>query len=165
MKRTIVVGLVALAQLGCVGAAVAPQLSAHLTGDTYVLRVSPLDPIDPFRGAYVQLDYQDLRLEPDEADLARGRGYDSPPEGELFVPLVEDGDVWRGQEPVAARPGAAPYLACDSDGWRLSCGIDSWFLPQDEALAMERDLADGAYAEVRIDDAGHAVLVDVRETP
>ena len=54
MRRTLTVGLVALAQLGFVTAAVAPQLSARLTGEAYLLRVAPLDPIDPFRGAVAQ---------------------------------------------------------------------------------------------------------------
>ena len=54
------VGAVALVQLALVGVAVAPRLSARLTGDEYRLRVQPVDPIDPFRGAYVDLDYPDL---------------------------------------------------------------------------------------------------------
>ncbi|MBA2739897.1 MAG: GDYXXLXY domain-containing protein, partial [Nocardioidaceae bacterium] len=43
------------------------------------------------------------------------------------------------------------------------CGIDSWFLPQDEALAMEQEVRDGrAVAVVKIDSRGNAALVDVR---
>lgn len=166
MKRTLTIGLVALAQLGFVAASVAPQLSAHLTGETYVLRVAPLDPMDPFRGAYVDLDYPDLQLVPDESDLVRDDGaYQALPSGRTFVPLVQEGEVWVGRDPVTSRPQSQPHLACDSDGWRTSCGIESWFLPQDEARRMEQELADGAYAEIRVDEAGHAVLVDVRESP
>ena len=61
MKRIATVGIIAVSQLALVGLAVAPQLSARLTGDTYLVRVAPVDPIDPFRGAYVALDYPDLR--------------------------------------------------------------------------------------------------------
>ena len=50
-----------VAQLACVGAAVAPQLSSRLTGEDYRMEVRPIDPIDPFRGAYVTLDYPGLR--------------------------------------------------------------------------------------------------------
>ena len=60
-KLALKVGAVALVQLALVGVAVAPRLSARLTGDEYRLRVAPVDPIDPFRGAYVDLDYPDLQ--------------------------------------------------------------------------------------------------------
>ncbi len=62
-KLALKVGAVALVQLALVGVAVAPRLSARLTGDEYRLRVAPVDPIDPFRGAYVDLDYPDLDLD------------------------------------------------------------------------------------------------------
>ena len=40
--------------------AVWAPLSARLTGEEVVLRVEPVDPVDPFRGAYVDLSYPDL---------------------------------------------------------------------------------------------------------
>ena len=61
MNRIAVTAVIAVSQLALVGVGVAPQLSARLTGDTYLMTVAPLDPIDPFRGAYVALDYPDLR--------------------------------------------------------------------------------------------------------
>lgn len=163
MKTPTTIALVAITQLALVGAAVAPQLSAHLTGETYVLRVAPLDPIDPFRGAYVTLSYPDL---PTGADLD-GSDDRSPGDrrGDVFVPLQPEGDVWVAGTWTRERPEEGPYLACDDRSWEVRCGIDSWFLPQDEAAAMESALADGAYAEVRVDGRGHAVLVDVREAP
>ena len=62
-------------QAALVGVAVAPQLSARVTGDTYLFRVAPLDPIDPFRGAYVTLDYPDLQTDRSTARRL-GRGQD-----------------------------------------------------------------------------------------
>ena len=53
--------LLLVLQLALVGLAVLPQLSARVAGDEIVLRVQPVDPIDPFRGAYVTLGYPDLR--------------------------------------------------------------------------------------------------------
>ena len=41
-----------------------PPLSARLTGEEVALRVEPIDPIDPFRGAYVDLGYPDLPGQP-----------------------------------------------------------------------------------------------------
>lgn len=140
-----------LVQLALVAVAVSGQLSARLTGEEYAFRVAPLDPIDPFRGAYVSLDYPDL---PRRADLPGG--------GDVYLPLVADGEFWAAGAPVRARPDIGPYLACTDRNGGLECGIDSWFLPQDEAQDLETAVAGGdAVARVRIDDRGHAALVTV----
>ncbi len=149
------VAVATLVQLGLVPIAVAAPLSARLTGDEYVLEVAPLDPIDPFRGAYVALDYPDL------PDGSRGSGAQ---DGQtVYVPLARSGDLWTGQRATTTRPDTGPYLRCKADDWRLRCGIDSWFLPQDRARAMEQEVREGrAVAVVRIDSRGNAALVDVR---
>ena len=155
MNRTAVTADVAVGQLALVGVAVAPQLSARLTGDTYLMRAAPVDPIDPFRGAYVTLDYPDLRHDDPESSDERDRG-------DVYVTLVQQDGVWVGDTWSRERPGDGPYLACDDSSWQVRCGIESWFLPQDEAAEAEDLLRDGAVAEVRIDGRGHAAVVDVR---
>lgn len=152
MNKLATLATVVAVQAAFVAVAVAPQLSARLTGDTYELRVAPIDPIDPFRGAYVMLDYPDLQ---------RDRG--SEDGGPLYITLVDDGGVMVADAYLRERPsGDQPYLACNDRDWRVECGIDSFFLPQDEAVAMEDLLRDGAVAEVRIDGRGNAALIDVR---
>jgi uncharacterized membrane-anchored protein len=146
------VTVVALVQLALVGVAVAPRLSARLTGDEYLLRVAPVDPIDPFRGAYVDLDYPDL-------DLDRETPGD---EGTVYVTLERDGEVWVAGAHTRERPSGTPYLTCDDRDWRLRCGIESLFLPQDEAASMQADLGDGSMvAVVKVDGRGNAALVRV----
>ena len=144
------IALVAVVQLVLVGVAVAPRLSAYATGEEYLLQVAGLDPIDPFRGAYTQLDYPDLQLETRRTV-----------EGEVFLPLEQQEDgTWRSIAVVTERPDDEPYMACEG-GWRLSCGIESWFT-SDEARRLEAALAAGTgTATVRIDSRGHAVLVDL----
>lgn len=162
-RRPLVIAAVALVQLGCVGAAVAPRLSARLAGDSYVVRVAPVDPLDPFRGAYVRLTYPDLR-----ATRSGGWGgsmEDRRARGPVYVTLRQEGEVWVADELSRERPEDVPYLACDDRSWQVRCGIESWFLPQDEAREMEREVGDGAYAELRVDSRGNAALVDVREAP
>jgi uncharacterized membrane-anchored protein len=154
MNRIAVTGLVAVSQLVLTGLAVAPQLSARVTGETYLMKVAPVDPIDPFRGAYVTLDYPDLRH-----DDSRTSDDET---GDLYVTLVQQGDVWVGDEWTRERPEKGPYLACDDRSWQVRCGIESLFLPQAEARETEDLLADGAVAEVRIDGRGNAAVVDVR---
>ena len=149
------VTVVALVQLALVGVAVAPRLSARLTGDEYLLRVAPVDPIDPFRGAYVDLDYPDL-------DLDRETPGD---EGTVYVTLERDGEVWVAGAHTRERPSDTPYLTCDDRDWRLRCGIESLFLPQDEAASMQADLSDGSMvAVVKVDGRGNAALVRVESS-
>jgi uncharacterized membrane-anchored protein len=149
------VTVVALVQLALVGMAVAPRLSARLTGDEYLLRVAPVDPIDPFRGAYVDLDYPDL-------DLDRETPGD---EGTVYVTLERDGEVWVAGAHTRERPSGTPYLTCDDRDWRLRCGIESLFLPQDEAASMQADLGAGSMvAVVKVDGRGNAALVRVESS-
>ena len=140
-----------------VGVAVAPQLSARLTGEEYRLAVAPVDPVDPFRGAYVALDYPGMRTP--EQDRT---GEVPQPRGGVFVPLVRDGDVWRGLPHVAERPEEGPYLSCHAR-YRITCGIESLFAPQEEALRLERELGDGAVARIRVDGRGHAALLGIED--
>ncbi|UUZ57752.1 GDYXXLXY domain-containing protein [Nocardioides sp. B-3] len=164
MKKLMTLAAVVAAQAAVVGVAVAPQLSARALGETYELRVAPLDPIDPFRGAYVTLDYPDLQQD-DGSGFDRGIGTmeDGEESGDVFITLVSEGDVWVADEWLRERPsGDQPFLACNDRSWQVECGIDSFFLPQDEAAAMEDVLRDGAIAEVRIDGRGNAALIDVR---
>ena len=140
-------------QLALVAVAVSGQLSARLTGDEYSFRVEPVDPIDPFRGAYVALDYPDLV--PNNQNLPGDRG-------DVFLPLTEDGRVWAAGTPTRTRPDEGPYLACTDRNYEIRCGIDSWFLPQDDARELEGAIRDGdVVARVRIDGRGNAALVAV----
>lgn len=168
MRRTLAVTVAVLVQLALVGAATADQLSARIFGEDYLMRVAPLDPIDPFRGAYVELSYPDLGtsgqdgtswpLEPSDGGLDRH-------DDTVYVPLEPDGPVWVGAPAVRSRPSTGPYLRCHADG-RIRCGIESLFLPQEDALAMERELASGnALARVRVDGRGNASVIEVVPAP
>jgi uncharacterized membrane-anchored protein len=158
----IVAGLV-VAQAVLVGAAVAPRLSARLTGEEYAMRVAPIDPIDPFRGAYVTLDYPDLRPDrPGRLGRSDPLRADGIPAGEVFVSLVRDGETWVAADYLPQAPASGPFIRCEYDGWSLSCGIESWFADQREALRLEREVADGAVATVRVDSRGNAAIVDLR---
>lgn len=150
MIRTI--ALVVAVQLAATGLAVAPQLSARLAGEEIRLRVEPLDPIDPFRGAYVALAYPDLQ--PD--------GELDGESGDVYITLVDGGETMRATGWTRSRPGDGTYLTCSDRAWQLRCGIESWFVPQDEAQALEDAVRDGAVvATVKVDSRGHAAIVGV----
>jgi uncharacterized membrane-anchored protein len=148
-------GAACLVQLALLGGVLWPQLSARVAGDEYRLAVEPVDPIDPFRGAYVVLGYPDLPLQQTDDSNVR-------PSGTVYVPLEQQDDtgLWEGGEPVKTRPSDGPYLRCEVD-WVLRCGIESLFASQDDARRLEQELADGAVATVRVDDRGNAALMGI----
>lgn len=162
-SRAVRVVAVVLAQLVLVGLAVWPQLSARLTGSEVVLRVEPVDPVDPFRGAYVDLAYPDLPQETFVEEVTEEqRQASDDARGTAYVPLTRAGEVWVGGPVQRAAPAEGLYLTCDDSDWRLECGIESWFLPQDQAAGMQEALRGGsAVATVKVDAAGHAALVRV----
>lgn len=164
-SRTARVAVAVVVQALLVAVAVWGPLSARLTGEEVRLRVVPVDPIDPFRGAYVDLGYPDLPDQP----VVFGEPGEVPPEnpdvderGTAYVPLVREGEVWVGGPLVRTRPTEGLYLRCDDSDWRLRCGIESLFLPQDQAKAMQDAVAGGgAVATVRVDSRGNAALLGV----
>lgn len=158
-KRVMLVLGLAVLLLGLTTVAVWPQLSARVQGTEYRATVAPLDPVDPFRGAYVQLTYPDLRA-PWEGPTGGEPAERSS--GRVYLRLEEVDGLLHTTERVRTRPDEGPYLACESDGWSTTCGIESWFLPQAGAKALEERVAGGtAVAVIRIDGRGNAALVDV----
>jgi uncharacterized membrane-anchored protein len=160
MKKQL--ALVVIVQLALVAVGVAPQLSARAVGQEYRMRVAPVDPIDPFRGAYVTLDYPDLSH--DDSFSAEG-GLGALQDGEsgpVYVSLSQEDGLMRASEFSRSRPDTGPYLACDDRYWQIRCGIESWFASQSEASRLGRELADDeGIAVVRIDSRGNAALVDL----
>jgi uncharacterized membrane-anchored protein len=70
--------------------------------------------------------------------------------------------VWVGGQVQRTPPADGLYLRCDDSKWRLECGIESWFLPQDEATALEDAVRGGtAVATVKVDGSGHAALTGI----
>ncbi len=144
--------VVALVSLLMVATAVAGRVSARLTGTEYVVRVAPVDPVDPFRGAYVALGYPDLTaVVGTEPSWSAGRA--------VYLPLLTGPDgVTTFGAPVTGAP-SGPYLRC-RDGWPLRCGIESWFVPQARAAAAQEALGDStARARIRVDGRGNAAIV------
>lgn len=163
-RRAVVLPLLFLAQLALLVGGVAPQLSARLTGTDILLRVEPVDPIDPFRGAYVALGYPDLRrndsLEPGMAGLG---SMDDRRSGTLYLRLERDGDTWKAADWSRERPEDGTYLRCDDRDWQIRCGIESFFVPQDEAQRLQDEVGEGGMvAVVRVDDRGNAAVTDLR---
>jgi uncharacterized membrane-anchored protein len=161
-RTALVLPALLLAQLGLVAVGVWPQLSARAVGEEIQLRVRPVDPIDPFRGAYVALRYPDLRVN----GVRGGAGplEDGEESGTVYVTVGEDDGVWVAQRWSRTRPEEGTYLRCSDRSWQIRCGIESWFLPQDDALALEREVSRGTVvATVKVDGRGNAAIVGVSQ--
>jgi hypothetical protein len=146
IARTPALALALAVQLALIAAVAAPRLAPRLTGTEYRLATVALDPIDPFRGAYV-----DLRL--------RGVPTFTRRQGTVYVPLVRRRDgTYRGSGTRRQPPTHGPFMRCHADG-------EVRFASQSEARRLERALARlGAIARVKIDDAGRAALIDLEAT-
>lgn len=149
MRRPTAIVIALVVQVALIGAVAAPRLAPRLTGTEYRLLMAPIDPIDPFRGAYVE-----LRLQGVPSFTRR--------DGTVFVPLVRKGEgSYRGSGTEAEPPTRGPFLRCNADG-EVRCGIESFFTSQKEARQLERAFGRrGVVARVKIDDGGRAALIDV----
>jgi uncharacterized membrane-anchored protein len=129
--------------------AVGPRLLPRLAGDEYRVLVEPVDPIDPFRGAYVDLDYGIQGLDA------------GSPDGTVYVPIepARPGSARRLGRARRIKP-SGPFLRCEGEEFSVRCGIESFFASQREARRLEHELAaGGAVARVKIDGAGRAAIV------
>jgi uncharacterized membrane-anchored protein len=163
-RLAVAIPLLLVAQLGLVAVGSWPQLSARTTGEEIQLRVRPVDPIDPFRGAYVALAYPDLRVDGPGGRRAGLGSMDDGENGTVYIALREEDGVWVAEDWTRERPDDGTYLRCDDRFWQIDCGIESWFLPQDEALALEKAVQRGTVtATVKVDGRGNAAIVGVSD--
>jgi len=122
------------------------------TGERVLLRVQPVDPVDPFRGEYVALSYGISRL-----TLA------SPRIGEtVYVPLRRDGGEWRGGRISRERPPRGLFIRGRVKPSGIEYGIETFYVEEGTAIEYERAIRRGRlYAQVAIDDDGGAQLDDL----
>ncbi len=148
-SRKLLIAVVGL-QLVLLLIVAAPRLSPRLFGDTYLLKAAPVDPIDPFRGAYVDIAY-------------KGMPQWTEREGQVFAKLKRMDNHWQVDGVSGKKPSSGPYMSCKAVDQAISCGIESLFLSQDKAKSMEKKLAEGGgIAKVKIDGSGRAALVSLK---
>ena len=163
MNRLLTVGVVVAVQAALVVVGVAPQISARATGETHTFRVEPVDPIDPFRGAYV-----DPRLpRPAARPLLRrwGRaGLDGRRrERRALHRPHRGGRPQRGDRTTSASARTpAPTSPATTPCGRSAAASRAGSSRRTRRPRWSGSSRDGAVAEVRIDSRGNAALMDVR---
>ena len=106
------------------------QVSAGRDGRPVTLRTVPVDPFDPFTGAYVALTYEAEEASPaDAARLVEGQA--------VWVTVARATPAWRPVSVTAERPAPAPDRASLRATWRMGrAHVDSagrFHLPPEKA--------------------------------
>ena len=125
------------------------------SGQEVLLKVEPVDPRDLLRGDYVRLGYEISNI---PASLVRNAAADdtSTEAGDVYVRLKrQDDGYWRAVSASLYRPsgvepgpGEVDLRGMIGAGWNLAAatpisvdfGIERYYLPEGEGLAIERDM-------------------------
>ena len=171
MKKTVLAGLVAV--VGLQTAVLAGEYLGAVypiwTGEPVRLKTVPVDPRSLFRGNYARLRYEISEIPVSDLGAdGRLRG------GEvIYVRLArgEDG-VYEYAGAGLTRPDSGVFLRGRADHarrWRwdeshrlhVRYGIEAYCAPRDKALDLERELRQGAVAEIMVAGNGKAALTGV----
>ncbi|WP_198646912.1 GDYXXLXY domain-containing protein [Pannonibacter carbonis] len=165
-------GLIILLQLLLIGLPLAERASVHLLGQEVRLEVRPVDPRDLLRGDYVIINLAITQLDPAlpglEREIRTGETVYvelAADEGGLFQPVAVHRDAGMAKGPVIA--GTAEYTRRPGTALNLDYGIDAFFVPEGEGLAIENTAPERISLVVSLDRAGRSaplrLLVDGRE--
>ena len=148
-------------QLGVLGAMIAQSGWTHLTGDTVLFRVIPVDPRDMFRGDYVILRYEFSNISPAGGDI-----YAAESAGrEIYVTLVADSDGrhWSANSATFERPASGRYMKGKVAGpGNVEFGIESYFVQEGKGKEYEEArTAHRLSAVVALTEDGEARLKDL----
>lgn len=146
--------VLALLQIGFLGWIIAGHAAILRNGTEVLLKVEPVDPRDLLRGDYIYLSYEISRI-PVSLIANIPAGQTSSEDGPVVTRLGKDADgywraksVWLGKPPEAAVEGEVDIGGHISAGWNLTpdttlsadYGIERFYLPEGEGLAIERDM-------------------------
>jgi uncharacterized membrane-anchored protein len=142
LLRSALFAIVALVQLAVAGGAIYKSELALRTGETYLFRIQPVDPVDAFRGRYVAIRFAvDRAPVTDDFEVRRRR--------HVFVPIEidDDGYATLGRaSPDPPQAGAylrlrAGHVALDDDGIRhvwVTMPFGRFYMDEDLAPEAER---------------------------
>jgi uncharacterized membrane-anchored protein len=146
--RRIAFAVLVAAQLVVPLAVIGVNEVALATGTEVTLATAPLDPLDPFRGRYVELDYEISQLPAPTRD------------GTVYVELRERGDRWVAYRVHSSYPDTdRPVIRGRVEGGVVTYGIETYFADEDEAPRLERE---ALLVDVVLDDDGQARIDEVR---
>ena len=156
-QRAILFGTIAF-QMLVLGWMIAQSMWTLATGQTILLRVSPVDPRDLFRGEYVILNYNFTRLRPPDETSWNATHVGR----EIFVSLApeQDGKHWQDTEISWTRPTSGTYLRGQvGNDQRNEFNIGQFFLQEGKGKEYEQAVrARRLSAEIAVTPHGAATL-------
>lgn len=146
--------LVAVLQVAFLGWMIAGRAAILRNGAEVLLKVEPVDPRDLLRGDYVRLGYEISSI---PANLVTNLPANDAAlsEGPIFVRIGKDADgYWRARSATLGAPATTPATGeLDIRGtasalWRadpdarifVTYGIERYYVPEGEGLAIEKDM-------------------------
>lgn len=157
-RRWMAIGLslTLLLQMGVLAAEYLGSVWPLWFGNAIMVKTAPVDPRSLFRGNYVQLSYAissvDDKLTSDDFSY-----------GEVgYVTLRKEGDLYVATGLQRERPSDGTFIRgrvrSTFNGYRLEYGIEAYFMPKDKALQTEKEVVQGARAEIYLLPSGKAAI-------
>ena len=156
MKRRILIGtsLAFLIQILLLGGMIANRASMLRAGETLILHVQPVDPRHFLLGSYIRMQLPIGTFTPSKVSDFTFRS------GQIAYALLEkdvnaEKESWRVRSLHHVKPSASPenpvlrsrVLYLDpSEGYGLSYGVENYYLPQKDAMEIEKTLEKGGLA-------------------
>ena len=158
----------AAAQLVILVGMIALRAIPLMTGQTVLVRVTPVDPRDFFRGDYVILSYDFSQARPEDVQVMRDEGWKQRNwEGRtVYVPLVPDSipGHWRAERATVVKPGRGPFLKGQMERYgSLKFGIEAYYVQEGTGRVYEQAIRDRKLsAELAVTSSGQAALRGLR---
>ncbi|MRI33035.1 hypothetical protein EOPP23_08570 [Endozoicomonas sp. OPT23] len=135
------------------------------TGSEIRLETKPVDPRSLFRGNYARLSY-DINDVSDN-DIKQSLNTYQLRQGEVVYRKLVKGDdgIYTKGSLVLKQPEEGIFIRGRLDKsrshHRIKYGIQAFFAPKEKALALERQLRDGAIAVIKVTRSGQAGLLRI----
>ena len=126
----------------------------YRSGKEIVVRTQPFDPRDPFRGHYVVLNYE-FNRSGTTIDTLKGQTVYA------VMEPVPGSHLWQCKNHTTLRPTEGIFLAGYCKDWGIHYGIEQFFMQEDLAKKMEKELRIG-FSQRKVAEVTLSVLPDGR---
>jgi uncharacterized membrane-anchored protein len=154
LSKLILVGIVAIAQVGFLGGMIVVDSLPYMLGETVRLKVMPVDPRDMFRGDYSILSYDFTSVGQSKiTGLQRDNDYywaDAARDVYIKLEKNPESDVWTTKEITITRPSSGTYLQGVLNGWRIDCGIEAYFVQEGQGRRIDEAVRGGKQVEAEV---------------
>lgn len=158
MKRSCKIGIIVALQILFLFGMIGVRYYTLSAGTPVLLKASPVDPWDVFRGEYVRLEY--------DITWIKGPDLDSNRRQDVYVVLEKGDKYWQAagiylDKPVLAGEqifikGSADYYNDFKGEYHVSYGIESYFVEEGTGIGLQQ--AKVLDAQVKVDRFGSAVI-------